>query len=225
MIIRTEFPMKVLVDEQVRFLLEALEATIKPHAEHEWATTAELCNHFGIDLSRSGRDNDKYIDTFHEFPHGNDTQWFIRIDYIPWWLFKHVSNHAKRSQEKKEKEKRIVDFLNRIGILIPKVDNYVYFWQIKRTGHIKVGQTIDIKDRKQRVKKNLNSEIKELKKILIDESYSATTEEQGIKSHFSHLTLSPDEYSQYYKGKIQYKGEIFKPAEELMVFIEIYKGP
>lgn len=210
--------MSFFVRKRVQELLKDIDTRIKKDNGHEWVLTSQLCNHFGIDGSRPSRDREKYQDVFcqgHELLtwEGRDNRWFIRVDYIPWWIFKTISNHAEKSGEM---EDNVVNFLNKIGIAIPKGYNYVYFLQIEKTREIKVGSTSDLKDRKSRLKRELGSEIKTLKEVLINKPHSARKEEDKIKLRFKHLLV--DENSVY-------GDEIFSPENELMDFIKTYEGP
>ena len=134
--------LKRLVNEQVIDLLKEIDIRTKDVKNNgqKWVRASELCNYFGINRSNLSHRNCKdFPDAFTQIPPQKRGKWYIQIEFIPWAVFKSVSNHTGDTSS--DFYKRKIDFLNRIGISVPKSQGYIYFIQSEGTRYITIGRT------------------------------------------------------------------------------------
>lgn len=126
--------------------------------------------------------------------------WFIRIDFIPWWITKSSLNHSKKSSNAR---KPIVDFLNKIGIPVPEAPQYLYFVKSEKTRYIKIGVTANYHSGgRLNILKQTYGDCRELGVLQLDNAYEW---EKEIHRLFSDLNV---------------EGEWFRGDKKLIDFID-----
>ena len=203
--------LKYLVREQVIDLLKEIDI----HTEdvkndgRKWARTSGLGNYFGISKSNLSHRNCKdFPDAFTQIPPQERGKWYIQIEFIPWVVFKSVSNHTGDPSSKFHKRK--IDFLSRIGISVPKSQWYIYFIQSEDTRYITIGRTANYLSgsRFEKIERD-HGPCLELASHPTNDPVGA---EKRLHSFFKHLRV---------EGK---KKDWFRPGETLMGYIEAVKN-
>ena len=144
-----------LMSEEILNLLCDIDALPVLHDGQEWTEARKLYDYFGINSCNIGRTGKNYPDVFFQDPPKKGGTWFIQIEFIPWLVLKWSSNHTGKSLS--DVVKRRTDFLNKIGIPVPKPNPYLYFTELKDR-NIKIGHTADYLsgNRKQKLEKKFD---------------------------------------------------------------------
>ena len=195
--------LKVLVRKQVLDFLKDQKISIITHEGHEYTEFNKLSEYFGINKSNASRNRQDHPDLAVQLPKNGREIWFIRIDFIPWWVAKSNLNHRDKSPDAK---KRKVDFLNKIGIPIPEAPQYLYFAKSNETGYIKIGVTTNYRSGgRMNMLKQTDGECSFLAVFQIPKAYEW---EGKIHRLFGNLHIT---------------GEWFKEEKRLIDFIENLK--
>ncbi len=189
-----------IVREQVLDLLNDLDASIVKHEGHEYTEFHRLSEYFGVNKSNASRNRQDYPNLSVQLEKNGRKIWFIRIDFIPWWVAKSTSNHGKKSPNA---QRHVVDFLSKIGIFVPEAPQYLYFVESEETEYIKIGVTANYHSGgRLNILKQTDGDCRELAVLQLDNAYEW---EKKIHRLFSDLNV---------------EGEWFRGDKKLIDFID-----
>lgn len=131
------------MNEQIRDMLkekaldfaESIGAPLEIHEHQYYVHAATIRNYLGFNKSNISR---PFRDHYDLGKQGQRGHWYVRVDFIPWWLIRLVSGH-NLSYEVVENIRGILR--EKFGIPTPKPQWYIYFYEVEETRNIKIGLT------------------------------------------------------------------------------------